>query len=401
MMHNFKYALKILFQNKMLIFWTFAFPIILGTFFSMAFSSIEENEKLSIIPIAIIENEAFNNNEIAISVFETLGSEENKDQLFTISYTDQDEAQKLLEKEEIDGYILFEETPKIVIRASGINETIIKYVTEEIIENQELGENIAKKKIESLLEAQEGQTIPPSYFLEEKFYQNIYTEIATLLEKTPESIKDISSNNLSYTMIEYYTLIAMTCLYGGILGMVAINQNLANMSNTGKRISISPTKKGKLLLSSIFAAFLTQLIGLSLLFLYTIVVLKVEYGNHVPLIILLAIVGSLAGLALGVFIASSLKANENTKTGVVISVTMAGCFLAGMMGITMKYIIDKNMPLLNKINPANMITDGFYSLYYYDTLNRYLLNITSLLLFSVLLFGISYLHLRRQKYDTI
>lgn len=401
MMHNFKYALKILFQNKMLIFWTFAFPIILGTFFSMAFSSIEENEKLSIIPIAIIENEAFNNNEIVKSVFEILGSEENEDQLFTISYTDQDEAQKLLEKEEIDGYILFEEKPKIVIRASGINETIIKYVTEEIIENQELGENIAKKKIENLLETQEGQTIPPSYFLEENFYQNIYTEIATLLEETPESTKDISSNNLSYTMIEYYTLIAMTCLYGGILGMVAINQNLANMSNTGKRISISPTKKGKLLLSSIFAAFLTQLIGLSLLFLYTIVVLKVEYGSHVPLIILLAIVGSLAGLALGVFIASSLKTNENTKTGVVISVTMAGCFLAGMMGITMKYIIDKNMPLLNKINPANMITDGFYSLYYYDTLNRYLLNITSLLLFSVLLFGISYLHLRRQKYDTI
>jgi len=80
---------------------------------------------------------------------------------------------------------------------------------------------------------------------------------------------------------------------------------------------------------------------------------------------------------------------------------MVGCFLSGMMGISMKYIIDKNMPVINKINPANMITDGFYSLYYYDTLNRYWMNIISLLIFSGILIVISILNLRRQKYDSI
>ena len=67
----------------------------------------------------------------------------------------------------------------------------------------------------------------------------------------------------------------------------------------------------------------------------------------------------------------------------------------------MKYIIDKNVPLLNKINPANMITDGFYSLYYYNTLDRYIGNIISLVIFSVILLTISGLVLRRQKYDSI
>ena len=62
--HNFKYSLKTLFRNKALIFWTFAFPIILGTFFNMAFSNIESSEKLDIINIAIIKNDDFNNNEI-------------------------------------------------------------------------------------------------------------------------------------------------------------------------------------------------------------------------------------------------------------------------------------------------------------------------------------------------
>ncbi len=391
MIHNFKYAFKILSKNKMLLFWTFAFPIILGTFFSMAFSNIETNEKLSIIPIAMVDTETLKENKIVGEAFKILGDETNENQLFKIEYTNEEKAKDLLEKEEIDGYILLEEKTKVIVRASGINETILKYVTEEILSNQKLGEQIAKKKMEEM----------PLSSVGENFYQNLYAEITKMLENGQENVKDISSSNLSYTMIEYYTLIAMTCLYGGILGMVAVNQNLANMSSAGKRISISPMKKGHLLFTSILASFLTQLIGVALLFFYTIFVLHVDYGNNIPLIILLAIVGSLAGLSLGVVLAASLKANENTKTGIVISITMAGCFLAGMMGITMKYIIDKNLPFLNKINPANLITDGFYSLYYYDTLDRYLGNIIGLLIFSFILFGIAGYHLRRQQYDSI
>ena len=391
MIHNFKYAFKILSKNKMLLFWTFAFPIILGTFFSMAFSNIETNEKLSIIPIAMVNTETIKENKIVGEAFKILGDETNENQLFKIEYTNEEKAKDLLEKEEIDGYILLEEKTKVIVRASGINETILKYVTEEILSNQKLGEQIAKKKMEEM----------PLSSVGENFYQNLYTEITKMLENGQENVKDISSSNLSYTMIEYYTLIAMTCLYGGILGMVAVNQNLANMSSAGKRISISPMKKGHLLFTSILASFLTQLIGVALLFFYTIFVLHVDYGNNIPLIILLAIVGSLAGLSLGVVLAASLKANENTKTGIVISITMSGCFLAGMMGITMKYIIDKNLPFLNKINPANLITDGFYSLYYYDTLDRYLGNIIGLLIFSFILFGIAGYHLRRQQYDSI
>ena len=42
--HNLRYNIKTLFKNKILVFWTFAFPIILGIFFNMAFSNIEKDE---------------------------------------------------------------------------------------------------------------------------------------------------------------------------------------------------------------------------------------------------------------------------------------------------------------------------------------------------------------------
>ena len=390
--HNFKYSLKTLFRNKALIFWTFAFPIILGTFFNMAFSNIESSEKLDIINIAIIKNDDFNNNEIFKTAFEELSDKNNDDRLFETRYTTEEEAKKLLEDEEIVGYMkLVNDEPKLTFTTSGINETIFKYVSEEITQTSNIIKNLSEEEIKK-------EMIAGNYNID---YESIYNRVIELTEEDNVRLNNVSNSNLSYTMIEFYTLIAMACLYGGLLGAVAINQNLANMTNQGKRVSVSPTSKGKIILSSVLASYITQLVGVALLFLYTIFVLKVDYGNKLGLDIALAMAGSLAGLSLGVAVATTIKSNDNVKTGIIIAITMLGCFLSGMMGITMKYIIDKNIPIINKLNPASMITDGFYSLYYYDTLDRYIFDIGSLLIFAFVLIAISYISLRRQKYDSI
>lgn len=389
--HNFKYALKVLFRNKMLIFWTFAFPIILGTFFNMAFSNIEKSEKLDIIDIAIVETSEFNNNEIFKEAFKTLSDKDNQDRLFNTKYVKEKQAEKLLKDGKITGYLLLRERPKVVVTTSGINETILKYATEEIMQTTKIVETLSKSEIKK--EIEDG-----NYNVD---YEKIYNKVLEITKDSNANIENITSNNLSYTMIEFYTLIAMACLYGGILSMVVVNQNLANMSSNGKRVSVSPISKEKLILSSVLASYITQLIGIFLLFIYTIFILHVDYGDNLALVILLAMVGSLAGLSLGVAVACLFKTNDNVKTGIVISITMLGCFLSGMMGITMKYIVDKNIPIINKLNPASMITDGFYSLYYYDTFDRFYFNIISLLIFAFLMIVISMFSLRRQKYDSI
>ena len=389
--HNLKYSLKTLLKHKMLIFWTFAFPIILGTFFKLAFSNIENSEKLDIIDIAIVDNQELEDNQIYKQAFNKLSEEESENRLFNTKYVSKEEAKQLLQDDKIVGYFILENDPKVIVSNSGIDETIFKCVTDEITQTTDVVIDVAKDNIQK-------EIMNGNYNID---YEKIYRNVAELYKNQEVNIKDISNSNLSYTMIEYYTLIAMACLYGGILGMVAINYNLPNMSSNGKRIAVSPTSKGKIILSSVIASYITQLIGIAILFIFTVFILKVDYGTNLPLVILLAIVGCLAGLSIGVASASLLKTNDNVKTGVIISFTMVGCFLSGMMGITMKYIVDKNIPILNKLNPANMITDGFYSLYYYDTLDRYYFNIISLLIFSIVLIGFSILSLRRQKYDSI
>ena len=389
MLHNFKYTLKTLFKNKILIFWTFAFPLIMATFFNMAFKNITNSEKLDIIDIAVVNNEEYQNNEIYRNTLEQL-SDSNEDQLFNIVYVDEQQAKELLNDNKITGYIKLEETTKIVCKESGINETILKYVTEEIEEKSIMIKNLSEKEIEKEIKT-------GNYNIN---YDELTNKIKELMQ-TETNIKDVSSKKLDYAMIEYYTLIAMACLYGGTISMNVINKKLPNMCNIGKRISVSPTKKKTTILSSLISSYITQLIGLALLFIYTIFILKVDYGTNTPLIILLGMAGSLTGLSLGLLIGTIIKKNENIKIGILIGITMLGCFLSGMMGITMKYIIDKNIPLINKLNPAAIITDGFYSLYYYDTLDRYWYNIISLLIISLILILISANSLRRQKYDNI
>ena len=387
-LHNLRYSLKTLFRSKALIFWTFAFPIILGTFFKMAFSDIENSEKLDIINIAIINNEEFNNDIVFKNTFKELSDKNSENYMFDIKYTTLEESKKLLEEEKITAYILFKDNNiDMSINKNGINETVTKYVIDEVQSKKTILTNIITKELEN------------------NNYEVDYTEIVNLANGIMNNSKakfiDKSRSNLSYTMIEYYTLIAMACLYGSMLSMYIINYILPNMNSVGKRVSISVVHKSSLITSSLIASYIVQIIGIAILFLYTIFVLKVDYGNHIGKVILLMLTGSLAGLSLGESISTIIKTNENAKTGILVSITMIMCFLSGMMGITMKYIIDKNAKILNIINPANMITDGFYSLYYYDTFNKYYFNITSLVIFSILMILISYSGLRRQKYDSI
>lgn len=380
--HNFKYTLKVLLRNKGLLFWTFAFPILLGLLFNMAFKDIEKKEAFDVIDIAVVESVYFENDVVFKESFKALSSDDSN-KIFNITYTDLENAKNLLAKEKITGYLtLNEKGVNLTVASSGTEETIIRYITEKIESEKDI--------IYSFLMCDD-----------ETELDNFALEMNMIMANTEAKINNISNSNLEYTMIEYYTLIAMAALYGGTISMTAINYKLANMNPVGKKIAISPVSKGKMILGSLLASYVVQLIGLFLLFIFTIFVIKVNYGNNLPLVILLGLVGSLAGLSLGIMISSLFKTNENTKSGILISVTMFYCFLSGMMGITMKYVVDKYVPILNKINPASMMTDGLYALYYYETKERYFFNIISLLIFSLIMILISYRSLRRKKYDSI
>lgn len=388
--HNLKYTIKTLFKNKILIFWTFAFPIILGIFFNMAFSNIEKDEVLKVFDIAVVNNEQFEHQSIYKEAID--GLSKGNDKLFNVQYVAKEKADSLLDDSDIEGYIVFENNkPQVVVKENGTYQTMLKFVVNEITQNKIMVTDLSEQAIRRQMEKGNinGDTA------------KIVSDILNKIQNQQVKMTDISSSNLSYMQIEYYTLIAMACMYGGMLGLTAINTCLANMSSKGKRISVSPNRKSTVVLSAAMGSYFVSLIGLAILMLFLKFVLQVDFGDNLLLVLLLAIVGNLAGISLGILIASVFRVSEGAKTGITIAVTMFLSVLSGMMGVTLKYVIDKNAPIVNLVNPNNLITDGFYSLYYYNTLDRYFRDVCYLLVFVAICLIISFVSLRREKYDSI
>lgn len=375
--HIFKNRFKMLIRNKSMIFWTMIFPIVLGTLFHFAFADIENDSKLKPIDIAVIQNEQYENNEYLKKVLQSL-SEDNDNRIFNIKYVDESQAKDLLDKGEISGYIANDATTSIVVKENGINQTVIKYVIDQVYQLQSATANIQEYNPEAIV--------------------RVAKEV---LLKDTKYFNDSSSKNMNMMEVEFFTLIGMACLYGGFLALIVVDETEANLSAKGARASIAPVHKLKVLLISLLVAFIMQFIETLVLIVYLNFILGVNFGGNLGYVCLLALFGCLAGTSLGLLVGVSNKKSDGIKTGILLTITMLGSFFAGMMGVSIKYLIQKNVPILAKINPVNMITDGYYSLYYYDTMDRFYNNIISLVIFSMVMITISYIFIRRKKYDSI
>jgi ABC-2 type transport system permease protein len=196
----------------------------------------------------------------------------------------------------------------------------------------------------------------------------------------------------------FYTLIAMACMYGGFFGMRETTDIQADISPLAARINTAPVHKLKAFISSICAALLIHLAEVLALLGFIRYVLNIDFGPRAGYVLLTTVIGSITGIFFGAFISALVKKSEGIKVAVLIGVSMLGSFLAGMMYIDIKYLISLNAPFLSWINPVNLLTDAFYSLYYLDNLSRYALNIGVLSGFTVLFCTSTYLIIRRRKY---
>lgn len=380
---NYIYRLKCIVRDRQMMFWTLLFPILLATLFNLAFSNISSAENFSKINIAIVNNDEYYKDANFIKAINSVsqsGKSADKSNLFSVKYTTKEEAGRLLKDNKIDGYIFFDNGMKLFVKESGLNQTIIKSFLDDFKETSSTMSTIISKNPAS---AQNG------------LLQSISNREDYLKEVAAS--KSVPDNIVTY----FYALIAMTCLYGSFWGLKEVVAIQANQSPQGARVNMAPTHKLKLFMASIFAAATIQLLEVFTLIGYLAIILKVSFGSNVNYIVLTCVVSTITGVTFGTFMASIIKKGEGIKAGILISSNMTMCFLAGLMYDKMKYIISANVPLLGYINPANLISDSFYSLYYYSTYTQFFTDIVLLCVFTIFFSTVTYLVLRRQKYASL
>lgn len=366
----FKYSFKSLIKDKMALFWMLCFPLILATFFNLAFSNVMANESFNKVKIAITTD---------YEMPEGLDAAMTESNLFDLSYKTETEAKELLADKKITGYITNSNELELVILGSGLNQSIAKVFLDNYVQISTTIFNIID----------ENPQLIQMGFLENVSFNETFTE------ETP------ASNSMNVIVIYYFALLAMTCLFSGLSGCYATSLVQANQSTLAARINVAPTQKLKAFVSMISATICFQFLSAIIAITYITQILKVDFGDRILYIGLLCLIGCFTGTMFGALFGIVVKLKSEVKDMLLSNIVIILCFLSGLMVLQMKYIIQEKAPILAYLNPANQITDGLYALYYYDTLDRYFLNLTLLGSLGVLFGAITIMVLRRQKYASI
>lgn len=372
MLHLLKYRFILVMRNRVLLFWTLIFPMVLTTFFGLVLRNAYTVSTFDTIEIAIVETKKD-------PTLHTLMPKvkQGKKAMFQVHYVKETEAKRLLAKEKIAAYVKSGATMEIVVNQNGLDQTITQKFFDEYMQKHSL--------LQEAIQQGSGQQV-----------------IAKLLEDTTSYVHQQGKSNTDISAVFFYSALAMNALFGGYWSINSMYELQANQSERAARLSVSPMHKGKAMLVDFIVDIGIQTIFLFLLFMYMYSILKISFGTQLLPVLVLLIIGSFAGNAFGILIGTMFhKLERDSKVGIMTAITLIGSALSGMMLVQLKFLVQHYVPFLTYINPVNMITDGLYALYYYGLGERYYMNLGLLIGFSVLCYLISFRSIRCKSYDSL
>jgi ABC-2 type transport system permease protein len=257
-LHNLFYEIKSSLRVRDLLFWLILFPIILGTFFKIAFGDLYEKQtKVSAIPTAVVETA---DNAIFRSAVDSVS--EGSEPLLKAEYLSEDEALRKLKSGDIKGIIYSGDRITLTVSGDGVEQSVLKLFIEQYMIREKI---ITEAAANDPAKAQ--------------------AVIAALSEEITASEEEpLTEGNTDFYIQYFYNLIAMVAMYGSITGLHVAMSQQANLSELGARKSCSATPKSVVILASLTGTWIVQSICMVICVSYTAFVLKVDYGSRLPLV---------------------------------------------------------------------------------------------------------------------
>lgn len=371
----FIYRLKVLLRNRSLLFWTFAFPIVLGLLFNLAFGNLDDIFSLETSTVGIVTTD-----QSKADQFEAvLKQVKNEDEVvFKGKKLSKKEAKAQLSDDKISGY--FEIGAKkitLFVSKSGTQQTVLKELLNQYLQNTD--------KVENLMASGTAQPQAIEQALEQKNF--VHDRNGT--------------GNFNLKSFYFFTLVGMTVMYGFMWGLRNANDQQANQSPEGMRLCLIPRNKLLVSFANMLASFFLFVAQVILILMFYRFVYQVEFGDHWNYILLVCGLGAFTAISFGTLIGNAFsKLDFQQKISIGISISMIMSFLAGMMGSqSIKYWIDVHVPLLGRINIVNLISESLYQLFYYQSLDSFYTNLVWLTSFGILFVIVNYSFERKVQYD--
>ncbi len=393
MWNVFKGTLAVLVRTRELFIWALAFPILLSTMFLFMFTNLDSATAFKPVPTAVVTNDNYDNATLFSTTIEQL-AESGEGQLLDVHAFDTfDKAKEALENNEVAGILSTnaEGEPLLSVAATSggigmeqINRSILNTVVDTYVRNADLLKSLAQDNPLALTD---------SAAVEEALSHESATKQVSLTLSTPvQSVR------------YYYALLGMACLFCSQIGLIAICKTQPNLSSLGARRAIGAISRSKTLAATLGASWVVAFGCLVAAFLYMRFVAGIDFAGREGACIAALAVAALFTTAFGTFLGSLPKVNMHVKTGLVTAATCLLSLFAGLYGEPCMELADtiaRTFPLFANLNPAKVVTDAFYSLYYYDSLAPYFGKLGILVAMTAVLFALSSLFIRRQRYASL
>ena len=443
-----KYEIRRNFRTKEVIIWMILFPVVLGTLYKFTMGNLGKNNLYSTVPAAVVENEkdqlfhwimdAMNNGTFSEENDPTNGGEKP---LMNLTYTDEANAIEMLKNGDVKGIIYIDppdekakadpQNKKMAEIMEMINQmaadgTLTKYLDPEsnnyvsYFLNDGTGDFITNTKL-SVMFKNNGSDQSMIKRMSDMYMnmQEASRQMAsnTTMSEDGEGFGDISkamSSDVPYIkemeltkgdtdsfLIYMYNLIAMVGIFGSMSGLT-IAQNLqANLSDQAARRSCSGMPKIKQVLADLLAYYISHSLCVILTVTFITLVLRVNFGDRLPLVYLGGILGGIMGVSFGYFVGAIEKMSYGAKAGIIMALNMTLCFMSGLMVPGIKAMIIKYIPILNDINPVAIVADSFYYLSVDADLTRFWKKMAAVCIITLFFVLFGFLMTRRTKYASL
>lgn len=375
-----KYRFLQIVREFSVMFWALAFPLILATLFYFSFgsaglSSTGESEWDKIKVCVVTSQQETADSAAFLNFLDAM----EQQTLEILPCDSEKDALEALNQGTISGIYYASESLSLSVGKNGLQESILTSLLTSYTQNAAMLKEIAASHPEHLDAA--------------------IHEISNYRQMVQET--SLGGETLDPNVQYFFALIAYACLSGTFLGVRASFDSQANLTPLGARRSITPTHRLTLILVDMLVLTAIHFINIMILTVYIGKILGIGLGHNLPALLLINLMGSIIGITLGLAFGSLTKLSLNIKLGLSVLLTLFPSFLAGLMFGNMKNIIEQHFPVLNRINPAAVLSDAYYCMGVYNDMERFTKCILILAFMSIILLFAAFLGIRRERYDSI
>lgn len=371
--------------------WNIIFPIAYLTLFSLALSKVVTTSDVDLDTVRIVmpsyeANEDFrefldgvDGQEISVDKL----SETNDVFLEYVLVDSAEKAEELVSDKKVHAFVEFE--PELQFTGTG-EPSVYPSIVKQLLDSYKG----MKKSEESIQNAVMDGTIsnPENLMALEKGFDPPKLDLSKRYESvSPDKIYFF----VSFAYLAFFPLAA---------GAQVVENTEANQNVYTMRKRLGPASKLKVFFSSLVPLLVFQLLLISLIYVYS-KFLGVDYGEHHLGNLSLGWLGTIASMFTGAALATYTPKNKNFRQALMIGVPLLIAFLGGMMVQNIYTMMQEKFPIINKISPIGMISDGLYILNAEGYSARFFQKLSALSIYLLIFVVLTLVGLRRKKYESI